>query len=311
MIEFTKSEKINNESVKSFVSFLEKEQIESCLMSAGQEVIFQYFRNNKSKNKLHKVNSCTKSITSCLIGIAFDQGLISDLNTPIAEYFPSLEQDLDYRKQYITIDHLLSMSAGFDWPEFGEWNGWPQMIHSSNWVNYILERPLDTEPGERMNYNSGCSHLLLAILQKITKTSARDFAIKNLFSRLEIKDFIWHADPQGINIGGFGLHMTIQDMHKFGCLYLNMGRWGNRQLISKEWISTSTQPRHLTYGDIGYYGRHWWASGESSNRSIYFAMGMGGQYICVAPSQNIVIAITCNTYSDTLKPLKAIKMLLQ
>ncbi|RKP55583.1 class C beta-lactamase-related serine hydrolase, partial [Cohnella endophytica] len=135
MMEIPYQNKINKESLKSFVSFLEKEKIESCLMSSGQDIVLQYFRNNKSKTKLHKVNSCTKSITSCLIGIAFEQGLLPDLNTPIVNYFPSLQQDKDDRKQRITIDHLLSMSAGFDWPEMGEWNGWPQMIHSPNWVN--------------------------------------------------------------------------------------------------------------------------------------------------------------------------------
>ncbi|MEC0092333.1 serine hydrolase domain-containing protein [Paenibacillus macquariensis] len=311
MIEFPYQSEINDEKIKSFVSFLRKEKIESCLMSLGPDIVLQYYRNNKSKDKLHKVNSCTKSITSCLIGIAIEQGLISDLNTPIVNYFPSLQNDKDIRKQRITIDHLLSMSAGFDWPELGEWDGWPHMIHSPNWVNYILERPLNVEPGERMNYNSGCSHLLLSILQKVSGMSAKDFAIKYLFSILNIKDFIWHVDPQGVNIGGFGLHMSIDDMQKFGYFYLNKGRWGKRQLLSEEWISNSTKPKYLAYEDIGYYGRHWWVSDESLDRSFYFAMGLEGQYICVDPSRNIVIALTSNTYNDTLKPLKAITILLQ
>ena len=311
MIESPYQSQINDEKIKSFVSFLRKEKIESCLMSLGPDIVLQYFRNNKSKDKLHKVNSCTKSITSCLIGIAFEQGLISNLDTPIVNYFPSLQHDKDIRKQRITIDHLLSMSAGFDWPELGEWDGWPHMIHSPNWVNYILERPLNAEPGERMNYNSGCSHLLLSILQKVSRMSAKDFAIKYLFSILNIKDFIWHVDPQGVNIGGFGLHMSIEDMQKFGYFYLNKGCWGKRQLLSEEWISNSTKPKYLTYEDIGYYGHHWWVSDESLDRSFYFAMGLGGQYICADPSRNIVITLTSNTYNDTLKPLKAITKLFQ
>lgn len=105
--------------------------------------------------------------------------------------------------------------------------------------------------------------------------------------------------------------MSIQDMQKFGDFYLNKGRWGNRQLLSEEWISISTKPKYLTYEDIGYYGSHWWVSDDSIDRSFYFAMGLGGQYICVDPSQNIVITLTNNTYSDTLKPLKAITKLLR
>ncbi|MFC4777325.1 serine hydrolase [Paenibacillus sp. GCM10023252] len=88
-------------------------------------MVYEYYRNKKSQKKLYKINSVTKSITSCLVGIAIQQGLIRDVHTPIAHYFPSILKDQDTRKQQITIDHLLSMTAGFDWPELGEWNGWP------------------------------------------------------------------------------------------------------------------------------------------------------------------------------------------
>ena len=184
---------------------LKKEKIHSCLISRNNELVYQFFKNRKAEKKLHKINSCTKSVTSCLIGIAHEQELIPDLNESIASYFPTVLNDSDERKQLITIDDLLTMTAGFDWP---------QMIHSSNWVKYVLERPLLNEPGEVMNYNSGCSHLLLAILQKAAGLSAYDFAVHHLFTPLDFDDFIWHKDPQGVNIGGFGLHLTVQDMHE-------------------------------------------------------------------------------------------------
>ncbi|BBI34047.1 hypothetical protein KCTCHS21_34460 [Cohnella abietis] len=184
------------------------------------------------------------------------------------------------------------------------------MIHSSNWVKYALDRPLISTPGETMNYNSGCSHLLSAILQKTTNKSAREFADQHLFSQLKFSDYIWHEDPQGINIGGFGLHLTVQDMHKFGELYLQKGRWGNKQLISEEWIAFSTEPEYTRYYHFGHYGRHWWISETSNSELFYFAMGMGGQYICVAPSKGIIITVTSDTYGDTLKPLQIIRSIL-
>ncbi|MFB5760383.1 serine hydrolase domain-containing protein [Paenibacillus medicaginis] len=289
---------------------LVKEKVYSCLISVDNEIVYQFFKNKKMEKKQHKINSCTKSVTSCLIGIAFERGHIPDLSTPISTYFPSLLDDLDQRKQLITIDHLLTMTAGFDWPEMGEWGGWPHMIHSTNWVKYVLERPLLTEPGETMNYNSGCSQLLLAILQKTTGQSARDFAVRHLFSHLGCNDFIWHEDPQGVNIGGFGLHMTVQNLHKFGSLYLNKGKWGKKQLLSEEWIARTTEPEHLTYPAFGHYGRHWWVSQASNIGTYYFAMGMGGQYCCVVPSLGMNITITSDTYGDTVKPLQIIKSVL-
>jgi CubicO group peptidase (beta-lactamase class C family) len=129
----------------------------------------------------------------------------------------------------------------------------------------------------------------------------------HLFSPLEFGDFIWHEDPQGVNIGGFGLHVTVQDMHKFGNLYLNKGKWKKKQLISGEWIARTTSPETMTYPHFGHYARHWWVSETVESELIYFSMGLGGQYICVVPSRMIVITMTSDTYGDTLKPLQIIR----
>ncbi|MWC27001.1 serine hydrolase [Paenibacillus sp. MMS18-CY102] len=288
-------------------ALLKKEKIHGCLISRNNELVYHYYKNKKLEKKQHKINSCTKSVTSCLIGIAHDQGLIPDLNVSIAHYFPSVLNDFDPNKQLITIDHLLTMTAGFDWPEMAEWGGWPHMIHSPNWVKYVLERPLLAEPGEAMNYNSGCSHLLIAILQKVSGMSASEFAVRHLFGPLGFGDFTWHEDPQGVNIGGFGIHMAIQDMHKFGMLYLNKGKWGKKQLVSEKWIARTTTPEKMTYAHFGYYGRHWWASETSDGEPFYFAMGMGGNYVCAVPSQQLAITIASDTYGDTMKPLGIIR----
>ncbi|WP_261378291.1 serine hydrolase domain-containing protein [Paenibacillus agilis] len=299
-----------NEETKHLSDVLKNEKIHSCLISRDGTLVFQHFKNSKSEKKLHKINSCTKSFTSCLIGIAKDKGLLPELSTPIIELFPELRRSSDSRKQLITIDHLLTMSAGFDWPELSEWDGWPEMIHSPNWVKFVLERPLISNPGESMNYNSGCSQLLTAILHKVTNVRANEFADKHLFSHLQFNNYIWHDDPRGVNIGGFGLHLSVQDMLKFGQLYLNKGRWGKKRLISENWISLTTRPEYLTYKSFGYYGRHWWISETVAGEPFYFAMGMGGNYICIAPMKNIVIAITNDTYGNTLVPLDIIKSVL-
>ncbi|TDQ33757.1 serine hydrolase domain-containing protein [Aureibacillus halotolerans] len=284
-----------------------KEKFHGCLISKENEEIYQFFKNKKSEKKQHKINSCTKSITSALIGIAYDKGYIPDLNTPISTYFPTLLNDQDNKKRSITVDHLLTMTAGFDWPEMGEWRGWPGMIHSPNWVNFTLQRPLVSEPGEKMNYNSGCSHLLLAILQKQTGATAREFAQRYLFTRLDFADFLWHEDPQGINIGGFGIHLSIRDLHMFGMLYLNRGRWNKKQLISEEWIDRTTEPENLTYPHFGHYGHHWWTSKTLTDEPFYFAMGMGGQYTCILPTRQMVVTMVNDTYADSGKPLHILR----
>lgn len=136
------------------------------------------------KDKQHKVNSVTKSVLSALYGIAIQQGYIENENVSISNYFP----EIDDSKKETTIRHLLTMSSGLRWP------GNEAMIPTKNWVKFILEQPVVSEPGTQMKYSCGNSHLLSAILQKATRMKTVDFAKKNLFSYLGIQDFKWYED---------------------------------------------------------------------------------------------------------------------
>ncbi|MFE4711613.1 serine hydrolase domain-containing protein [Paenibacillus sp. NPDC056722] len=107
----------------------------------------------------------------------------------LENYFPKiLDKQVDTRKKDITIEHLLQMSVGLDWPEFGEWNYMPSMfVHDI--VKFVLDRPLVDEPGSRMNYNSGCSHVLSAIITKATGMKTSAFAERYLLGPLGIEDY--------------------------------------------------------------------------------------------------------------------------
>lgn len=107
-----------------------------------------------------KSTTCTKSIISILIGIAIDKGFISSVDVTMEHYFPDIvNHQADPRKKDITIEQLLTMSVGLDWPEFGEWNYMPPMF-TNDVVKFVFDRELVNDPGKRMNYNSGCSHIL-------------------------------------------------------------------------------------------------------------------------------------------------------
>jgi len=201
------------------------------------------------------------------------------------------------------------MSAGFDWPEFGEWNCFAPMVYSPDIVRFVIERELKENPGMKMNYNSGCSHILTAILQKSTGMKAIDFANRYLFKPLEITNFDWVEDSKGINHGADGLRLTPIDMVKLGSLYLQKGNWKAKNIVSADWVKTSTQPYYLTYDSIGHYGYHWWTK-ELKNKEMYFALGFGGQYICVIPGLQMVMAITSEIYEDSLTPLRIIEELI-
>lgn len=275
--------------------------LRSCLISQQGQLIFEHYRNNQTIDEIAKINSCTKSILSALIHMAIDQDTLPDVSTPITVFFPQLASDLEPRKQDITLQHLLTMTPGFNWTEFGGQNSFPKMTRTSNWVDFVLEQPLLDTPGVRMIYNSGASQLLAAILVQVTGMPVARFAELHLFGHLGIETYAWEHDPQGIHTGGFGLSLRPSDMLKFGQLYLQHGKWKNKQLISKELVSRSIQPMvTIDAPNRGFYGSHWWCDTYSLDTkdplslslSYYYARGFGGQYIYIVPRLEIVTVLT-------------------
>lgn len=305
-----KEQKMNETIINDLKKKMGNEKILSCLILRNNSLVLEYYKNNKIQDSVQTINSCTKSIVSALIGILIDNSLIKSVHTPITEYFGDIiDKQTDEKLKDITIYHLLTMTPGFDWPEFGEWNCFSPMVYSNNIIKFILERPFVASPGQAMNYNSGCSHLLSAIIQKVTGISAYDYAKETLFKQIDVSKSVWY-DRQGINLGADGLRMTSYDMAKFGSLFLNNGHLNGRQIISGEWIKESTTPLYKTYDGIGYYAYHWWVSSfMSMDKEInyYFALGFGGQYIIIVPQFALVIVFTSRIYNDSLRPLHFFK----
>lgn len=278
--------------------------IRSCLISTHGRLVYEHYRNDRTANELAKINSCTKSILSALICIAMDRGVLPGPATPVAQFFPALARDEDARKREITLEHLLTMSAGFNWTEFGGQNSFPNMTRSPHWVQFVLELPLADAPGTRMEYNSGISQLLSAILASAAGTTTARFAESHLFGPLGIADYKWETDPQGIHTGGFGLWMRPADMLKFGRLYLQAGSWEGNTVISSGLAARSVEPVFTSAPPrSGSYAWHWWADTWTSrtNRTdaavqqsfhYYFARGFGGQFIYVVPALDTVVVLT-------------------
>ncbi|MFX1507633.1 MAG: serine hydrolase domain-containing protein, partial [Promethearchaeota archaeon] len=225
-------------------------------------------------------------------------------------------QNLDTRKEAMTIRHLLMMRSGlasndFDVPFWrksiphndftfrtnasneypGTWinylypeNDWTKLLNSSDWIQTSLDKPMDAEPGTTFTYSDNVGHLLAGIFQEKTGMIPEEFADQYLFGPLNITEYVWFKDPSGLNFGAGGLWLQPHDMLKFGYLYLNNGIWNNTQIIPEEWIEESTQD----YNDFGY-GYYWWIN---EGRSYYNADGLGGQRIYVKADEELVVAVT-------------------
>ncbi|HYH05321.1 MAG TPA: serine hydrolase, partial [Bacillota bacterium] len=150
---------------------------------------------------------------------------------------------------------------GMQWTDAIQPTDSDKMSHSTNWAQYVLERPMIDEPGRVFNYNSGGSQLLSEIIQKATGKSAYDYATEHIFKPLGITNVKWWQDQQGHSIAGWGLHLATYDITKIGYLFLREGRWREQQLIPRQWVKEATQ-NHITvesgFGRGSGYGYQWW-----------------------------------------------------
>ncbi len=289
---------------KQLENKFEKKKVNTFLVYQKGELTTEYYKTPECANKLYKINSITKSIGSLLIGIALDKSYINDIHTPITEWIENVPGE----KHDLTLYHLLTMTTGEDWKEFGNGVVFPNdFVESENWVQYILEKPIIEEPATKMNYNSGSSHLLSYIIQEATGMSTERFAKKYLFDPLEINEYEWQQDPQGIYVGGFGMKMKSTDLLKLGKLCLQNGYWNEKEIVSAKWLEESSRALFETYEHVGAYGYHWWVLDNGRFHipyCIYFAMGYGGQYIVIIPQLEIVAIISSHMPKRGLVPLK-------
>ena len=279
----------------------------------GYLVLEEYF-DGWSAGRLHTVQSVTKSLTSALVGIAIEQGVIRGVEEKVLDFFSDTDgiANLDDRKRRLTVEDLLTMRSGTDYHERGSDSPHSRLNRlARGWDRFYLDRPMVSEPGTRFQYDSGGVILLSSLLERRTGLHADRFAERHLFAPLEITRSDWFRNRDGHPHAGGGLSLRPRDMAKLGLLYLRKGRWGDRQVVPSSWVERSTRP-HVDLDrephNIGY-GYLWWIHepdpGGSGGEEIYAAQGFRGQYIFVVPEHDLVVVVTGGTrsYADELRPV--------
>lgn len=251
------------------------------------------------RGDLHTLQSVTKTVTSILIGVATSRKEFTDLDTPVLRFFDASKvSNVDDRKRRLTLRHLLTMTAGFDWNEdlpYSDPNNTAmQMEASADWVQFAINRPMAHEPGAVFAYSSGASALLAYVFKKVTGSAIEEYARKHLFSPLGIKRFYWKRTPNGLADTEGGLYLTPQDLAKIGYLYLMNGVWEGKQILQKDWIKASVAPTVSKARAGMKYGFQWWLLpyGEGPDRLAWTGSGFGGQRLVVIPEYDLVLVFT-------------------
>lgn len=275
--------------------------LQSVLVQHRGALIAEHYWHGFSASSRQPIYSVTKSVLSALAGMALAAGRLR-LSDTLAECFPELPLEPGAHAASVTVQHLLTMTSGFQRAS-GRKSG-------EDPIPGLLRRPRAAPPGQRFAYSNDDVDLLAVILERALGEPALDYAQRCLFDPLDIwsevpksqRRRLWKSDRQGRTKGSHGLHLSSRELIRFGQLYLQGGQWQGETLISPDYLAASTmQQVRGGYPEQLPYGYLWWITRDRDGQPAYFASGAGGQYLCIFPARALVIAIT-----STLKNLSGL-----
>ncbi|MBN2008580.1 serine hydrolase [candidate division KSB1 bacterium] len=293
-------------------------RLESLLISKDGQLLLEEYFYGYDRTRLHRINSCTKSVTSLLLGIAKERHHEFSIEQKLFDFFPQYDSLKTKENERITIENVLTMTSGFQWHEIPK-----EMYISDNRIEYILSRPMETPPGKKFLYNSGGTQLIGTVLMSLEGPDILYFADSSLFEPLGITDYVWDIYKNGALEYWRGLHMRPRDMAKLGQLVLNNGVWNGKQIVPSAWIQESTKPR-VAESKYFRYGLHWWyrdkdcipwwkPSNEDSSKQhdLIVALGFGGNYIIIIRDLNLVVVTTASDNDNDNNGLKKVPMVIE
>ncbi|MCP4639850.1 MAG: serine hydrolase, partial [bacterium] len=278
--------------------------VRSMLIVRNGQLVHEAYSPYCQRNTLHWLASITKTITSTLIGIAIDEGLIEGVDAKVIDLLPEFTDAVkDPAFRQITLEHLMTMASGLEWFEHGSSyndarNSEHTMVDTEDWVRYVLGRPVRDPPGSEARYNTGGVHLLSAVIKSATGLYANQFAERHLFHPLGIRAYQWNRDSTGHPCTGGtdgGVGLRTRDLAKFGWLFLHDGTWKGTQIVSPKWIQAATR-KHVTIprGRIDY-GYNWFPGSMTVGDEDFdyvATFGFGGQTLYLVRELDLIVVFT-------------------
>lgn len=275
-------------SSKEIVEFLRdmkenKLEFHSFMVVKDGKVACELYRSPFNNETPHSVYSISKTVTAIAVGFAINEGLFS-LDTRIVDIFPEcIPEKVDGRIFKVTVRNLLTMTAGVS----------PNLLLDKNktdWLKEYFKSPFYGEPGTFRYVNENI-FVLSAMICKLSGETLREYLLPRLFVPLGIDFPEWETNGDGIEAGGWGLSLKLEDLAKIMYCLSNNGKVEKKQIIPEKWVSEMTDAHADTSicknidTDKGY-GYCVWRNGGNSS---YRANGMFSQFGIVFPEENAVL----------------------
>ncbi|SFH47420.1 serine hydrolase domain-containing protein [Modicisalibacter xianhensis] len=266
-------------------------RLHSLVVAHQGEKVIEYTAKGESLSEPANIKSLAKTLMSAMVGIAIQRGVIEGVDQPIVDLLDTrIPDEASPRIDNITVGNLLSMQAGLErtsGPNYGAW------VASDNWIDYVLTRPFVAEPGGRMLYSTGNTHLLSAALTLTTGRDTHALAQDWLGEPLDIAIPPWTQDPQGIYMGGNEMALSPLAILRFGEMYRQGGTLDDERILSREWIEASWTPRTRSVFNHDQYGYGWFIT-ELAGEDVYYGWGYAGQMLYIIPEVGLSVVMTSN-----------------
>ena len=249
--------------------------------------------------------SVTKTFLSTVVGLAYDRGMIRDLNDRVATYMPAnVDLFASEKNAPITWDHLLRQTS--------DWSGtlWGKPDWADRPVGQTEEqrknRPMFA-PGTNFKYNDvrvnvmalAALHVWRESLPVVLRREIMDPIGASSTWRWEGYDNSWieldgrkvQASTGGGHFGG-GMFISAFDMGRFGYLFLRNGKWTDRQLVSTKWIGLARTPGvNPAYGFMNWYLNPGRKSTPSVSENTVRFLGNGNNIIYLDWDNDLVVVV--------------------
>lgn len=250
------------------------------------ELMLKYAPKPFSCSQKGEVYSMSKSFTSIAVGIAIDEGLLT-LDDYFIDFFPDeCPENVSENMKALQIKHLLSMNSGQDECFLADFEA------SGDSVKYFFNLPQPYKPGTHFFYNNGATHMLSAIITKVTGLSLLDYANIKFLHGMGIHNVKWRRILSKYTTGASAINVSCDDIAKLGLLFFNKGVYNGKRYVSEKWIEQATVKQsdnsHNTNPDwsVGYGYKIWINKDEG-----YRGDGAFGQLMVVFPEKEVVVAV--------------------
>lgn len=265
------------------------ERLHALVVAEQGEIRFERAYGGPGVDRPTNVKSLSKTVLAALVGAAIEAGYLDSPDQPVAELLgPRVPAEADPRVREITLGHLLSLQAGLERTSGANYGSW---VASPDWVRDALSRPFVDEPGGRMLYSTGSSHLLSAALTRAGGESTLTLARQLLGEPLDIAIPVWPRDPQGVYFGGNDMQLSPRALVRIGELYRLDGVIDGTRVLPEGWVEASWQTRGRSPWTGDGYGYGWFVT-ELAGEAAYYGRGFGGQALYVIPGRGLTVAIT-------------------